>query len=105
MNLATVVGSGPLGRIVAADVEAAAATAAAAPPAAAAAPAAAAPAKAGPALGTSVPFTAMQGAVARNMEASLAVPIFHVGYTVTTDALDALYKKVRGYRREICRLL
>ena len=42
----------------------------------------------------------MQGAVARNMEASLAVPTFHVGYTVTTDALDALYKKVRGARGE-----
>ncbi|GJP76688.1 hypothetical protein CLOP_g7131 [Closterium sp. NIES-67] len=72
-----------------------------APPAAAAAPApaarAAAPAAAAavplPAGASVVAFTAMQGAVARNMEATLAVPTFRVGYTVTTDALDALYKR------------
>eukprot|EP00897_Mesotaenium_endlicherianum_P003515 jgi/Mesen1/3191/ME000184S02251 len=34
--------------------------------------------------------------VARNMEASLAVPTFRVGYTITTDALDALYKKIKS---------
>ncbi|GJP76691.1 hypothetical protein CLOP_g7131 [Closterium sp. NIES-67] len=75
-----------------------------APPAAAAAPApaarAAAPAAAAavplPAGASVVAFTAMQGAVARNMEATLAVPTFRVGYTVTTDALDALYKRVKG---------
>ncbi|MEB3323333.1 MAG: 2-oxo acid dehydrogenase subunit E2, partial [Synechococcaceae cyanobacterium] len=27
---------------------------------------------------------------------SLAVPCFHVGYTITTDALDAFYKEVKG---------
>ncbi|GJP29933.1 hypothetical protein CLOM_g20508 [Closterium sp. NIES-68] len=102
VNLATVRGSGPLGRIVAADVEAAAAAPAAvaaapvaAPAAAAAAPAAAA---AGPAVvpGSTVAFSGMQAAVARNMEASLAVPTFRVGYTITTDALDALYKQIKG---------
>jgi pyruvate dehydrogenase E2 component (dihydrolipoamide acetyltransferase) len=41
-----------------------------------------------------VPFTTMQGAVSRNMVESLSVPTFRVGYTITTDALDALYKKV-----------
>ncbi|KAL6499262.1 hypothetical protein OROHE_026139 [Orobanche hederae] len=35
----------------------------------------------------------MQSAVSRNMLESLAAPTFRVGYTFTTDALDALYKK------------
>ena len=29
------------------------------------------------------------------MEASLAVPCFRVGYTITTDKLDAFYKQVK----------
>jgi pyruvate dehydrogenase E2 component (dihydrolipoamide acetyltransferase) len=45
-------------------------------------------------LGSTVPFTTMQGAVSKNMVESLAVPTFRVGYTITTDALDQLYKKV-----------
>lgn len=91
LELARVVGSGPKGRIVAKDVEAAAA-AAAGP----AAPVAAAGSE-GIELGSVVPFTTMQGAVSRNMVESLAVPTFRVGYTITTDALDALYKKVRFF--------
>ncbi|KAF2297438.1 hypothetical protein GH714_023529 [Hevea brasiliensis] len=47
-------------------------------------------------LGTVAPFTTMQGAVSRNMVESLAVPTFRVGYTITTDALDALYKKIKS---------
>ncbi|KAJ6360704.1 hypothetical protein OIU77_004675 [Salix suchowensis] len=47
-------------------------------------------------LGSVVPFTTMQGAVSRNMLESLAVPTFRVGYTITTDALDALYKKIKS---------
>lgn len=93
MDLATVAGTGPSGRITASDVERAAkggaapaAPAAAAPAAAAAAPAAAAPAAAAPkapaaAAGTTVselrgttkPFTTLQAAVARNMNESLKV--------------------------------
>lgn len=113
MDLATVAGSGPLGRIVAADVEAAAGktpsvaptptpapVAVSAPAPAVSAPSASAPAAPAPAIvpGTTVPFTGMQMAVTKNMNASLAVPTFHVGYTITTDALDALYKKVRVLR-------
>ncbi len=107
VDLTTVAGSGPLGRIVAADVEAAAGKApapvAAAPaptpaPAVTSAPAPAAPKPAQPAQtivpGTVVPFTGMQAAVTKNMNASLEVPTFHVGYTITTDNLDKLYKKV-----------
>jgi pyruvate dehydrogenase E2 component (dihydrolipoamide acetyltransferase) len=94
VELGRVVGTGPLGRIVAKDVEAAATAGVSAAPAG---PSAAAPPvakSAGIELGTVVPFTTMQGAVSRNMVESLAVPTFRVGYTITTDALDALYKKV-----------
>jgi pyruvate dehydrogenase E2 component (dihydrolipoamide acetyltransferase) len=88
VDLFSVTGSGPGGRVVAKDVEAAAAS-----PQKAAAPVAAA-ARPDVPLGSTVPFTAMQGAVSKNMVESLAVPTFRVGYTITTDALDQLYKKV-----------
>lgn len=95
MELAGIVGSGPMGRIVAKDVEAAAVAAAEVVPAAAlnTATTAAAP---GIELGTVVPFTTMQAAVSRNMVESLAVPTFRIGCTITTDALDALYKKIKS---------
>ncbi|GMY17873.1 dihydrolipoyllysine-residue acetyltransferase component 5 of pyruvate dehydrogenase complex, chloroplastic [Fagus crenata] len=95
VELGRVVGTGPLGRIVAKDVEAAATAGVSAAPAG---PSAAAPVakSAGIELGTGVPFTTMQGAVSRNMVESLAVPTFRVGYTITTDALDALYKKIKS---------
>ena len=105
LNLATVTGSGPNGRITGTDVEMAAgkpvsatplqiqptAVATSAPAAAKAAAPAATP-TAAPA--GSVAFTSMQAGVARNMVESMSVPTFRVGYTITTDALDALYKKV-----------
>ncbi len=94
VDLATVAGTGPSGRITASDVErtakggaapaaAPAAAVAAAPAAAAAAPAAAAPASAKAVAGTTVselrgttkPFTSLQGAVARNMNESLKVRV------------------------------
>ncbi|CAN0928243.1 Dihydrolipoyllysine-residue acetyltransferase component 5 of pyruvate dehydrogenase complex, chloroplastic [Linum grandiflorum] len=93
VELAGIVGSGPLGRIVAKDVEAAATAAVSAPPPP---PPPAAAAATNVELGTVVPFTTMQGAVSRNMLESLAVPTFRVGYTITTDALDALYKKIKS---------
>lgn len=96
VELARVVGSGPKGRIVAKDVEAAAAGPAAS--VAAAGPA-------GIELASVVPFTTMQGAVSRNMVESLAVPTFRVGYTITTDALDALYKKVRFFTLFSCLIM
>ncbi|KAI8015534.1 hypothetical protein LOK49_LG05G02037 [Camellia lanceoleosa] len=46
-------------------------------------------------LGSLVQFTIMQSAVSRNMVESLAVPTFRVGYSIITDALDALYKKIK----------
>jgi pyruvate dehydrogenase E2 component (dihydrolipoamide acetyltransferase) len=95
VDLGRVIGSGPNGRIVAKDVEAAAAVAAElGSPAAKVSAAPAVQAPPGIELGSVVPFTTMQGAVCRNMVESLSVPTFRVGYTITTDALDAHYKKV-----------
>jgi len=103
-------GSGPHGRIQADDVLAATGQPITVPriaegsgPAVVAtasanggAPAASAPA--GEAFGRpgeSVSFNTLQGAVNRNMLASLAVPCFRVGYTITTTKLDAFYKQVK----------
>lgn len=101
LDLGRIVGSGPLGRIVAKDVEAAAAAAATAASSAATvgSPTNAEAARGKSAaieLGSVVPFTIMQSAVSRNMVESLAVPTFRVGYTITTDALDALSKKIKS---------
>ncbi|KAG6390305.1 hypothetical protein SASPL_148037 [Salvia splendens] len=89
-DLKGIVGSGPNGRVVAKDVEAALATVNVGARAAAVAT------SSGVELGSVVPFTTMQSAVSRNMVESLAVPTFRVGYTFTTDALDALYKKIKS---------
>ncbi|MBE9113702.1 2-oxo acid dehydrogenase subunit E2 [Nodosilinea sp. LEGE 07298] len=110
VDLTTLQGSGPHGRIVAQDVELAAGKtpttsgpvatpiAAVAPPVAAPVPAPppAAPVPSTAPLGQVVPFNTLQQAVTRNMVASLAVPTFHVGYTITTDNLDALYKQIKS---------
>jgi pyruvate dehydrogenase E2 component (dihydrolipoamide acetyltransferase) len=101
--------SGPHGRIQAEDVERALGLTVAVPRvaegssaavvvAAGVNGAAAAPAPAGEAFGRpgeSVAFNTLQGAVNRNMVASLAVPCFRVGYTITTTKLDAFYKQVK----------
>lgn len=104
VDLNTLTGSGPHGRIVAADIEAASgqAPAVAAPSNGAAPPQqpqalpTPAPLPAAAAAGEVVPFNTLQQAVVNNMMASLTVPTFHVGYTIVTDALDQLYKQVKG---------
>ncbi|KAF6139448.1 hypothetical protein GIB67_026290 [Kingdonia uniflora] len=98
VELGLVAGSGPMGRIIAKDVEAFVSAPAPAPAPAPAAAAAVGSGSGTPSveLGSTVPFTAMQGAVSRNMIESLSVPTFRVGYTITTDALDALYKKIKS---------
>ena len=102
-------GSGPHGRIQAEDVERALGLTVAVPrvaegsgPAVVAAAgngaALAASAPAGEAFGQpgeSVGFNTLQNAVNRNMVASLQVPCFRVGYTITTTKLDAFYKQVK----------
>ncbi|MEO0352210.1 MAG: dihydrolipoamide acetyltransferase family protein [Cyanobacteria bacterium P01_A01_bin.15] len=111
VDIQTLVGSGPHGRIVAQDVEKAAgqpSVAASAPAAPTAAPAStptvapvpaavipAAPAVPPPVPGQVSAFNTMQQAVVRNMNASLSVPVFRVSYVITTDALDALYKQIK----------
>ncbi len=112
IDAATLKGSGPHGRIVAKDVEAAAGKVSAPPPPGAAAPApapVAAPAPIAPPaaklpapvaqpaqLGQVVALNTLQQAVIRNMNASLQVPVFRVGYTITTDELDKLYKQIKS---------
>ena len=121
VTLESLRGSGPHGRIVANDVEQAAGQplststvqeehplGAATVPApsggpaltpkqgrevAAAAPPAPALAKAAP--GQAMAFTTAQQAVNRNMSASLSAPCFQVGYSITTDPLEAFYKQVK----------
>ncbi|KAI3901209.1 hypothetical protein MKW92_053770 [Papaver armeniacum] len=112
VNVESIVGTGPFGRITPADVESAAGVSpssksvsqisnvASSIPSA---PASSSPPKASPSApslpeipgSTIVPFTTMQSAVSKNMVESLSVPTFRVGYPMKTDALDALYEKVK----------
>jgi pyruvate dehydrogenase E2 component (dihydrolipoamide acetyltransferase) len=109
VDLTTLQGSGPHGRIVAEDIEAA--TGKVAKPAPAPVPITPAPAPIAPApiptpapapvvavTGSDqvVPLTTLQNAVVKNMVASLSVPVFRVGYTITTDGLDKLYKQIKS---------
>jgi pyruvate dehydrogenase E2 component (dihydrolipoamide acetyltransferase) len=115
VDLTTLQGSGPYGRIVAEDVEALSnrgkqpatvpATVPVAPPAAVPtsapvappAPPTPAPAPVAAAVpGQIVPLTTFQNAVVRNMVATISVPVFRVGYTITTDGLDKLYKQIKS---------
>jgi pyruvate dehydrogenase E2 component (dihydrolipoamide acetyltransferase) len=111
VDLDNLKGSGPYGRIVAEDVEAAVGKTPqpAAPaikptqPTPPVPPVIPTPTKPAPAPvvtsaapGQVVPFTTLQNAVVRNMMASLAVPTFHVGYTITVDELNKLYKQIKS---------
>ncbi len=107
VDLKSLQGSGPYGRIVAADIEQAAgktptipqttATVAVAPPAPT--PSLKAPTITTPAAkiapGETVPLNTLQKAVVQNMMASLQIPTFHVTYSITTDALDKLYQQIK----------
>ncbi|MCG8367124.1 MAG: 2-oxo acid dehydrogenase subunit E2 [Pseudanabaenales cyanobacterium] len=109
VDLSAVKGTGPHGRIVAQDIEIAAGKTPTltAPAAVALSPTAAisaiptpssvppAPASAPTAPGQVVAFTTLQQAVVRNMLTSLAAPTYRVGYTMTTDNLDRLYKQIK----------
>ena len=106
VDLKTLQGSGPHGRIVAADVEKAVsktpvvtATPVVTPvtpftpaptPVTLASTTMAAP------VGEVVPLNTLQQAVVRNMMTSLQIPTFHVGYTISTDALDKLYQQIKS---------
>lgn len=115
VDLTTLKGSGLHGRIVAEDVEAAAGKVSTPAPTAAPAPAPVAPPAPVPVApptpvaakvpapvsapaqpGQVVALNTLQQAVVRNMNASLQVPVFRVGYTITTDNLDKLYKQIKS---------
>ncbi|WAL58741.1 dihydrolipoamide acetyltransferase family protein [Thermocoleostomius sinensis] len=107
VDLSTLKGSGPYGRIVAEDVEAAAgkvsapkapSTPATPTLAPAVTDASKAPVPVAPPVqpGQVVALNTLQQAVVRNMNASLQVPVFHVGYTITTDSLDKLYQQIKS---------
>jgi pyruvate dehydrogenase E2 component (dihydrolipoamide acetyltransferase) len=105
VNLEQLKGTGPNGRVVAADVASAAGkplpanmVSPSAPQVIAAGAVAVQPTAAPPAgvpMAKLVPFNTLQNAVNRNMVASLAVPTFRTGFTITTDKLDVLYKQLK----------
>ncbi len=101
--LNTVEGSGPYGRIVAEDIEKAAGKTPT-PPAVPSPPIVPpstvktpgpTPTPTPVTAGETVPLNTLQKAVVQNMVATLQVPTFHVGYTITTDELDKLYKQIK----------
>jgi len=92
VDLATLQGSGPHGRIVAADLEKSSPKVVATPVTAPAPAKVVAPVN----PGDVTPLTTLQKAVVQNMMVSLQVPTFHVSYTITTDALDSLYQKLKS---------
>ncbi|MFN5871047.1 MAG: branched-chain alpha-keto acid dehydrogenase subunit E2 [Aphanizomenon flos-aquae WA102] len=116
VDLSTLAGSGPYGRIVAEDVEVAvgkvqpvttpvitSAPANVVIPIPVAVPVSVpvsvpvpAPVVNSTAPGQVVPFTTLQNAVIRGMVASLSVPVFRVSYTINTDGLDKLYKQIKS---------
>ena len=109
VTLTSLQGTGPNGRIVAEDVERAAGktpastpgvlpTVPATVPAVAVAPRPSATPPAAPTVtpGQTVPLTTFQKALVQNMVAAMAAPVFRVGYTITTDGLDALYKQIKS---------
>jgi len=98
-------GSGTHGRIVAEDVEKAAGktttVAAVITPAPVATPipqpvVSTAPIPVAAIAGETVPLTTFQKALVQNMVAAMQSPTFRVGYTITTDGLDKLYKQVKS---------
>jgi len=90
LDLSTIVGTGEFGRVTVDDVMMATGEKKAErkKPAAGGAPVKEMP------EGT-VPFTGMQRAVSKNMEATLSTPIFRVTREIETDAFDALYQEVK----------
>jgi pyruvate dehydrogenase E2 component (dihydrolipoamide acetyltransferase) len=106
VNLNTLKGSGPHGRIVAEDVEKAAGKTPTIVAPVFSAPVVLAPVvatpKAAPVVtptitpGETVPLTTFQKALVQNMVAAMQAPTFRVGYTITTDELDKLYKQIKA---------
>lgn len=105
VDLSTIQGTGPHGRIVAEDVEASVGKVKTTPPTVPTPVVTAGVSSPQvpvvgvipvPVTGQVTPFNTLQKAVANNMTAALSIPAFRVGYTITTDALDRLYKQVKS---------
>lgn len=113
VDLSGISGSGPHGRIIAEDVETAAgkSTASTSTQSAPTAQPATAPTHSTPKVtpaatptpmpvaatpGQTVPLNTLQNAVVRSMNHSLSVPTYHVGYSITTDELNKLYKQIKS---------
>ena len=106
VDLKTLRGSGPYGRIIAADIEKAAGKApTVTKPVATTTPVASAITTTAPTPapvpvsitpGETVPLNTLQKAVVQNMVMSLQVPVFHVSYDIITDALDNLYQQIKS---------
>jgi pyruvate dehydrogenase E2 component (dihydrolipoamide acetyltransferase) len=111
VNLASLQGSGPHGRIIASDVERSAGKTSEIPSVLESkiqhSPTTTTTLTASPSpeivpttpvnvpVGETVPLNTLQQAVVRNMVASLEVPTFHISYDITTDALDQLYQQIK----------
>jgi pyruvate dehydrogenase E2 component (dihydrolipoamide acetyltransferase) len=103
VDLKSLQGSGPYGRITAGDVEQASGKPISTPGATPTRVASVAPKAVGTPVtsvpvtpGETVPLNTLQKAVVQNMMTSLQVPTFHVTYTINTDALDQLYKQIKS---------
>lgn len=112
VDLKSLQGSGPYGRITAGDVEQASGKPVSTPvatpvgvapqttantaPEVIAAPVTPAAPPVNITPGQTVPLNTLQKAVVQNMMTSLQVPTFHVTYTINTDALDQLYKQIKS---------
>lgn len=103
INLNSIRGSGPNGRITGEDVQLAAgkvpeptSPVTAIPTVTSTPTPAPQPASVTVPLGETVAFNTLQKAVVQNMMASMQAPMFRVGYTITTDGLDQLYKQLKA---------
>jgi pyruvate dehydrogenase E2 component (dihydrolipoamide acetyltransferase) len=90
LDLASIAGTGEFGRVTLDDVKIA--TGEKKPERKAAAKGGAEPIELPEGL---VPFTGMQRAVSKNMEATLSTPVFRVSREVEMDAFNALYQRVK----------
>jgi pyruvate dehydrogenase E2 component (dihydrolipoamide acetyltransferase) len=110
VDLKSLQGTGPYGRITAGDVEQVAGKPVSSPAATPIGVVPQATANTGSAVvaarvtpsvpvkitpGETVPLNTLQKAVVQNMMTSLQVPTFHVTYTINTDALEQLYKQIK----------
>ena len=90
LDLSTIVGTGEFGRVTIDDVKMALGEMKPKKKRAASAGEAAVEMPEG-----TVPFTGMQRAVSKNMEATLSTPIFRVTREIETDSFDALYQQLK----------